>query len=37
MIIQKKNGESKSIRYDGPADGFEAVRETANKAIDNDS
>lgn len=34
IISQNASGESKSIRYDGPASGFDEVKETAEKMIE---
>lgn len=34
IIAQEPNGRSKAIRYDGPASGFDAVKEAASKVLE---
>ncbi len=36
IIVQNGNGTSKSIRYDGTASGFEEIKGTVEKIVEND-
>ena len=34
IIAQDASGESKSIKYDGPASGFDSVKDAVNKILE---
>ena len=36
IIVQNENGTSKSIKYDGKASGFEEIKSTVDRILEND-